>query len=470
MNKLMRTAKTLLPAAIALLALWLVPCAHSTLILTPLVKFDGTNGGSCYATLVQGDDGNLYGTTFSGTGTSGYGTVFRVAPEGGLTTLVRFNGTSGAWPVAGLVLASDGNFYGTTAYGGESYTGPSQMGYGSVFRMTSNGVLTTLFSFSGTNGAYPGGKLIQATDSNLYGTTADFGNQAGFGTVFQLTTNGQLSTLARFNGANGNWPASGLLQGADGSFYGTTFMGGANNLGTVFQLTTNGTLVTLVSFAGANGANPSGSLIQAADGSFYGATSAGGANNLGSVFQLSANGSLATLVSFNNDNGANPHGALLQASDGNLYGTTSGGGVPRYGQGSGTIFRLTTNGVLTQLIAFNIENGAQPGGGLLQSGDGNFYGTTVGYNSSPGSGGEVFRLSPAVPPVIEMVARTNGMLQFSWTALPEQSYAVQYQSNLSGTNWNWLAASFSVTNGIATVSDFIGADPQRFYRVVLFPY
>ncbi len=466
MIKLMRTAKTLLPAATTLLALWLVPCAHSTLILTPLVRFDGTNGSSCYATLIQGNDGNLYGTTFSGTGTNGYGTVFRVAPEGGLTTLVSFNGSNGGWPVEGLVLASDGNFYGTTAYGGESYTGSSYTGYGTVFRMASNGVLTTLFSFSGSNGAHPGCKLIQATDGNLYGTTADLGNPTVSGTVFQLTTNGQLSTLAIFNGANGNWPASGLLQGADGSFYGTTVMGGANNLGTVFQLTTNGTLVTLVSFAGANGANPSGSLIQAADGSFYGATSAGGANNLGSVFQLSANGSLATLVSFNNDNGANPNGALLQASDGNLYGTTSGGGVPRYGQASGTIFRLTTNGALTQLIVFNLDNGASPGTGLLQSGDGNFYGTTVG----PVGGGEVFRLSPAVPPVIEMVARTNGMLQFSWMALPEQSYAVQYQSNLSGTNWNWLSASVSVTNGIASVSDFIGVDPRRFYRVVLFPY
>jgi uncharacterized repeat protein (TIGR03803 family) len=126
----------------------------------------------------------LYGTTFLG-GANGYGTVFRMTTNGTLTPLASFGGTNGAQPQAALLLASDGNFYGTTGSGG-AFTNLSGFGYGTVFKLTTNGTLTTLVSFNGTNGAYPLAGLVQALDGSFYGTTASGGTN-DYGTIFRLT-------------------------------------------------------------------------------------------------------------------------------------------------------------------------------------------------------------------------------------------------------------------------------------------
>ncbi len=154
-------------------------------------------------------------------------TAFQMTPTGALTTLVSFDGTHGASPYASLVLGSDGNFYGTTVYGGSA-------GYGTVFRMTPTGVLTTLVSFTGANGEYPYAALVQGNDGNFYGTT--YGGGGNNGTVFKVTPAGHLTTLVSFNGTNGVQPKTGLVQGSDGNFYGTTANGGAFNDGVIFQL------------------------------------------------------------------------------------------------------------------------------------------------------------------------------------------------------------------------------------------
>jgi len=124
------------------------------------------------------------------------------------------------------------------------------------------------------------------------------------------------------------YPTAALVQGTNGSFYGTTGYGGTNgNNGTVFQVTTNGELTTLVSFNGANGSHPVAALVQGGDGNFYGTTEYGGTNgNNGTVFRVTSTGVLTTLVSFNNSNGAAPLTPLVQGSDGYFYGTTSLGG------------------------------------------------------------------------------------------------------------------------------------------------
>jgi uncharacterized repeat protein (TIGR03803 family) len=361
-----------------------------------LFSFNGPDGGYPAAALLQGADGRFYGTTEYG-GTYGNGTVFSLTTNGIVETLASFNLTNGAQPSGALVQGADGRFYGTTE-GGGTYQ------YGTVFSLTTNGALTTLVSFAGVNGAYPQGALLQGADGNFYGTTPEGGTNDN-GTVFSLSTNGALTTLVSFAGANGAEPYGALLQGADGNFYGTTEEGGTNGYGTVFSLTTNGAVTTLVSFDGANGAYPQGGLVQGADGYFYGTTTEGGAYGDGTLFSLTTNsamfslatnGTVSSFYSFEGSNGINPQGSLIRGADGNLYGTTAEGGT----YGNGTVFSLTINGTVTSLFSFEGVNGSYPGAALTQGSDGNFYGTTasggVGYDGLYWSGnGTVFRLAGA---------------------------------------------------------------------------
>jgi uncharacterized repeat protein (TIGR03803 family) len=291
--------------------------------------------------LLQATDGNFYGTSYAG-GAYSYGTVFKITPSGTLTTLYSFDVGDGAQPYAGLVQATDGNFYGTTVSGGRARDG-------TVFEITPSGTLSTLYSFCSQancgDGANPYAGLVQATDGNFYGTTSA-GGAYDTGTVFKITRSGTLTTLHSFDGTDGASPRAGLVQATDGNFYGTTGGGGAYDSGTVFEITPSGTLTTLYSFcpAGfpcADGAGPAG-LVQAIDGNFYGTTYYGGASGncglgCGTVFKITPSGTLSTLHSFDNGDGNQPRGALLQSTDGNFYGTTFAGGA-----GYGTVFRLVS--------------------------------------------------------------------------------------------------------------------------------
>lgn len=437
----------------------------AAVIFTNLVSFNLTNGAAPNAGLIQGKDGNFYGTTSSG-GPGGGGTVFQMTPLGTLANLVSFNTNNGAGPRAGLIQALDGNFYGTTYNGGSNNAG-------TVFRLATNGALTTLatLAFANTNGAYPIAGLIEGRDGNFYGTTA-WGGTNGYGTIFKVATNGTLAVLVSFDNTNGASPYAGLAQANDGSLYGTTYQGGTNGgYGTIFKLTTNGTFTSLYSFTGANdGANPYAGLVQGADGNFYGTTFSGGTDGYGTVFKFATNDVLTTLVSFGNTNGANPQANVIQASDGNFYGTTWAGGAftNLAGQGYGTVFKLTTNGTLTMLVSFDGANGAAPEGGLIQSADGNFHGTTAsggayGY-------GTVFRLSVIVPPPgFRMVTKAGATLALAWNATVGQSYQMLYKTNLNQAVWSNLNSSVTATNPIMTTFDAIGPDRQRFYRIRLMP-
>ncbi|HSB67815.1 MAG TPA: choice-of-anchor tandem repeat GloVer-containing protein, partial [Candidatus Methylomirabilis sp.] len=340
--------------------------AFAALRYAVLHGFNGSDGAIPSAGLIQASDGNFYGTTSQG---GGAGTVFRLSPSGILTTLHNFSGSDGAYPYAGLIQASDGKFYGTTSQGGA--------GYGTVFRLTPAGEFTSLKSFYGFDGANPFGALVQGSDGNLYGATNQGGS--GYGTVFRLTPAGEFTSLKSLLPSEGANPYGALAQGGDGSFYGTTYAGGSANLGTVFRLTPAGVVTTIKSFSGADGAHPYAGLVRGSDGSFYGTTYGGGAANLGTAFRITAEGAVSTLKSFSGVDGTYPRGGLVEGSDGFFYGTTTGGGT----SGGGTIFRLSGAGALTTIHAFDGNEGAVPWAGLIQAGDGNFYGTT----SSGGAAG-----------------------------------------------------------------------------------
>jgi uncharacterized repeat protein (TIGR03803 family) len=188
--------------------------------------------------------------------------------------------SDGGVPDAGVVQATNGNFYGTTYTGGASSN--CQGGCGTVFEITPAGTLTTLHSFDWYHGASPTAGVVQASDGNFYGTTYGGGANQYYGTVFKITPSGTLTSLYSFCGqancADGALPYAGLVQGTDGNFYGTTLEGGANtgcslgagSCGTVFRITPGGTLTTLHSFCAqagcADGGNPYAGLVQASDG------------------------------------------------------------------------------------------------------------------------------------------------------------------------------------------------------------
>ncbi len=365
---------------------------------TTLVNFDGANGELPYfMSLVQGTDGNYYGTTEGG-GAFGEGTIFKVTPGGALTTIYSFCAkiacTDGSLPYAGLVQATNGNFYGTTSEGGAN-------NYGTVFKISLSGTLTTLHSFDYTDGATPASVLVQATNGNFYGTTRNGGNSGNYGTVFEITPQGTLTTLHIFLGytaGDGANPYAGLVQAANGALYGTTLAGGTPNVGTIFRITPAGVLTTLYVFSPDNdGAeNPYGGLVLAANGDFYGTTFGGGVNGYGTVFKITPGGTLTTLNSFDDTDGASVDAGLALATDGNFYGTTNAGGASR----DGTVFKITPSGILTTLHAFDGSDGSNPSGGLMQATNGSFYGTTYSGGTSEFDG-TVFSLSVGLGAFVE---------------------------------------------------------------------
>jgi uncharacterized repeat protein (TIGR03803 family) len=430
-----------------------------------------SDGANPSGTLVQATDGMLYGTTsYGGAGLCfdiggipiGCGTTFKMDSSGNLTTLSSFAGTGaeGISPAAGLIQATDGMFYGTTQFGGT-------VGDGTIFRMDSSGNLTTLHNFEGTDsdGNTPVAGLIQATDGNLYGTTQYGGNGAdcagGCGTVFKMDPSGNVTTLHSFTGSDGSSPMGALIQARDGNFYGTTARGGTGSLcqdscGTVFKMDSSGNLTTLHSFAGSDGSMPLAGLIQALDGNFYGTTGAGGggacSDGCGTAFRIDRSGNFATLHDFSGTgtSGANPFAGLLQAPDGTFFGTTYSGAGGGCTGGCGTIYTMSSSGQVTTLHSFTRfqSDGVFPVASLFRAANGKIYGSTL--RGGTNGDGVVFTLlaNLVCPTNAETLCLNQGrfIVNASWTDFQGNSGLASVvpgaNSNDSGIMWffgpdNW---------------------------------
>ena len=473
-------------------------------VFSTLVSFNLTNGSDPQAALAPGSDGNFYGTTEDG-GTNAGGTVFTMTPGGALTVLDVFTNPASVNPYTALTQGSNGNFYGAT---GNAYT----VGNGNIFEMTPGGTLNIIYSFTGgLDGNAPVGALVQGADGDFYGMTSG-GGAYGHGGVFKMTPGGALTNFYSFTGGTDGYnPAGALVQGTDGNFYGVTkrnVIRGYTFYGTIFKVSTEGALTTLYALnpgVSGDGAYPFAGLIQAADGNFYGTTYLGGSANNGTVFRITAGGALTTLVSFNGaDDGAKPEAALVQDADGNFYGTTTAGGP--YGKGS--IFRMSITSapqITTQpagqtamagaSVAFSVavfgasplsyqwqENGSNLAGGGNISGSAarilsvnnitaNDAGTySVIVSNALGavtSTGAVLTVETA--PVIQLAALAGGELTLNWSATPGQTYQAQSTTNLAAANWVNAGGAITATNSSVSASYGVGSASQQFYRIVLAP-
>ena len=355
-------------------------------------------GNPYYGSLIQATDGNFYGTTWFG-GNTNHGTLLRVTPTGTVTVVysfctVQFVCSDGDTPFA-VMQAADGNLYGTTLYGG-AYDG------GVLFEISKSGSFSTLYSFA--NGTTPGAPLVQGPDGNLYG-------MAGH-TIFRFTpSTGVLTTIVTFPNAIGG--AQHLVLATNGKFYGTTEQGGVYRDGFFFSLTTAGNLTSLYSFNSVtDGAGRT--LTLGTDGNFYGTAQFSGPNNGGTVFTITSAGQFTLLHSFgscsitNCADGTWPTGALVQGTDGNLYGGTplgGTGGINFCRSYCGTAFQITPSGTLTTLYNFcsqaNCSDGSNPYQGMVQGTDGNFYGATYSGGASAGSGGTFYSISMGLAPFVK---------------------------------------------------------------------
>jgi uncharacterized repeat protein (TIGR03803 family) len=344
-----------------------------------LHAFTGGADGAYPNAVTHDAMGNLYGTTQEG-GAFGYGTVFKLSKTGKMTTLHEFKGgADGGSPSAGLIQGADGNLYGTTDYGGDLSCHIDAPGCGVVFEMSKTGKETVLYSFKGqADGVFPNA-VTEDSNGDLYGTTQVGGNTAcsfGCGIVFKLSQTGEKTVLYTFkDGAGGNTPFAGVILDAQGSLYGTTLYGGRADCGVVFKLDTTGRETVLHSFTcGADGRSPYAGVIRDVHGNLYGTTFEGGAIGLGAVFKLSKRGKETVLYSFTGGkDGGYPEAEVTQDAEGNLYTTTSYGGA----SGGGTVFKLSRTDKGTALYSFTLgKDGGMPLVGLIRDAEGHLYGAT----------------------------------------------------------------------------------------------
>jgi uncharacterized repeat protein (TIGR03803 family) len=422
----------LIPHLRSCLALAGLLTVSSALAQTPtfstLVDFNGNvsspKGSTPRGRLIFGKDGKIYGTTESGGATGNFGTIYSVATDGtGFTSVEFANAVAGSKPSAGLLLGSDGKFYGVTNAGG---AGTSPLG--TVFQYATGAIApSTMVSFvtatQSDTGSSPTDHLVEGNDGFLYGTTSA-GGIPGKGVVFKIarTVPATPTTLVEFKDdvpnklRLGSKPSS-LTLAKDGNFYGTTELGGLYSYGTVFKVTPTGALTTLTSFG--NGSAkvtdfpryPRAGLVQGLDGAFYGVTAEGGPQtissasaNHGTVFRITTSGAMSVLVKFTGTTGSylgrQPEAALIQGTDGWFYGTTRRGGA----SDRGTVFRFkfdsatgtTTFKTLVEFTSGGTTRGNDPRGALLQDTDGNFYGTTSA--SGANGAGILFKFTDVLPP------------------------------------------------------------------------
>jgi len=386
--------------------------------------------------MAQGRDGNLYTTAPLGGANNG-GAAYYITPTGSLTKLLDFAINEG--PLGGLALGSDGNLYGATSGAGTSNVG-------TVYQLTTSGQRTTLWNFSSfDDGANPNVAPVLGKDGNFYGANQDDRN-GDYGLIYKITTKGALTVVGDFNFTNGNSPNQ-PVQGSDGNFYGTARFGGSActvlGCGVVYKMTPSGTITVLHNFAGypTDGAQPIGVLAQATDGSLYGATYLGGANNQGAVFKITTAGKYTLLYSFHNVGGSdamNPWTGVVVGTDGNLYGTAQGGTHE-----AGSLYKVTTTGTESVLYSFCAKSGCADGffpqTPLMQHTNGKFYGSVESGGANGLNGGVFYSLDMGLQPFASLVI---------WQGAKGKSVQILGQgfTGTSKVSFNGTSASFTVVS------------------------
>jgi uncharacterized repeat protein (TIGR03803 family) len=325
-----------------------------------LVHFTGTNGSfrgrMAGRQLLLARDGRFYGVTERG-GIHDLGTLFRFDPNSEsdrMTTLWDFGGPDGSEPMAGLIEdhQRDGVFYGGTQFGGSG-------GSGTLFQLEvkpGGPQLKTLVHLTGDGGSAPGRRLVsamaQTRDGTLYGTTPE-GGAANGGTVFRMPVNGPFTSLVSFG--QPPWPfynpTGGITLGLDGNLYGSCALE-RDGHGAIFRMSPAGELQIVARFGRPNGTQPASTLVCAPDGTFYGTTLLGGTHQRGTLFKFTSTGELTTLLSFPDLGGptsGGPWGLPTLGTDGNLYSTIEAAGP---GQ-NGVLYRVTPKGELTSMVEFS---------------------------------------------------------------------------------------------------------------------
>ncbi len=482
---------TCIPYLLGLILIGL-PIAASSQTETVLYSFPGTptDGFQPAGGLVEDNSGNLFGTTVSGSDTLcdlaevyGCGIVYELvkSPNGYTEKVLYSFGSSsptsdGASPQAGLIMDALGNLYGTTTFGG--YGGSSVClidvgvdGCGTVFELVkSSGAYTEnlLYTFMGTDGAYPYAGLTMDSSGNLYGTTLS-GGACGNGTVFELVYSSgiyieKVLHSFRCTSSDGSAPYAGLVMDSAGNLYGTTESEGVSgNYGIVFELVnSNGdyTEKVLYNLTGTDGQIPSGNLIFDSLGNLYGTTEAGGEYGNGTVFELANSlGSYTekVLYSFRGpsyDDGQTPVPGLVMDASGNLFGTTKLGGTDCVPQGCGIVFELVnSSGTYTEKILHRFGaagDGENPAAPLVMDNAGNLYSTTdVGGANL--SGGTVFMVNPtatAPAAILSALSLTFGNQPVAVTSPP------QFVTITNSGSANLIFGSDAVTVSGGNATDF----------------
>jgi len=351
--------------------------------LAVIYSFDSVHGDAPYSGLTLGAQGDFYGAAYQGSEYS-YGNVFSIGATGGQPTILHsFAGTDGAYPFGPPVLGPDGNLYGTTSEGGAN-------DYGTIYQIIlKTGKFNLLHSFDFTDGSYPVAPLVLGTDGNLYGSAQQGGIldcNSGCGTIFKISTAGKFDKVHSFVSTDGAYPLAPLVEGNNGSFYGTAYAGGdvesecSDGCGTVFQLTSAGEVTVLHAFqgqSGSDGAYPYAGLVQGSDGNFYGVTYAGGAAADGTIFEVNPSGSKYSVIyQFAQSTGFYSQVTLTQNTSGSFYGDTYEGGS----EGDGVFYSLKVKsaGAFVSLVPTT----AKPGNRVVILGQGLTGTTAVSFNGS----------------------------------------------------------------------------------------
>jgi uncharacterized repeat protein (TIGR03803 family) len=445
----------------------------STNVYTKKIDFTNENGRGAIGGLFKANNGKLYGLTYFG-GSSNGGVLYEYEPATNTYTkkydFIYTPSTStsvdGALPRATLMQASNGLLYATTSIGGSSKSGV-------LFEYNiSTNTYAKKIDFNGApSGRYPNSGLMQASNGKLYGLT-NTGGANGEGVLFEIdpVTNA-FATKYSFSSTDGSFPSGVLVQATNGKLYGLSSFGGLNSIGALFEFDpSSGVYSKKFDFDGTNGKRPQGSMILAANSKLYGMSSEGGANSNGVLFEYDpATNTLIKKIDFDNTtSGQYPNGDLIQANNGKLYGMSYDGGN---GGGSGVLFEynIATN-TLTPRVTFGADDGENPTGSLVQAPNGKLYGmTTAGGTNLQGV---LFEFDPATNSYVKKLNFDGANTGYQ----PNGSLAVSPNGKLycgttyGGANGRGVIFEYDpATNVFTKKHDFNGTDGGGFlYSRLLF--